>query len=504
MKTVQVGMNLSMADILAVGNGTAKAVLNKETCTRIEAAHALVKKYTDGSQDKAVYGVNTGFGALAEHHIDKSDLEKLQRNLIRSHACGTGEPLSEVVVRMMLLLRANVLALGHSGTRVEVVQRLLDLLEYGIHPVIPSRGSVGASGDLAPLAHLALTLIGEADVDYQGKRMSAEEALAQVGLTPLTLEAKEGLSLINGTQAMTAVGLLAFHGAQRAVRFANVVGAWSLDALLGTVVAFDARINQLRPHPGQERCSAILRELLADSEINQSHTDCEKVQDPYSLRCMPQVHGAVWGALDHIGQVLETESNSVTDNPLVFPETGQFLSGGNFHGAPVAFALDYLAQVMTALMSISERRIEQLVNPNLSSGLPAFLITNTGLNSGLMIAQVSAASLVTEGKVLSHPASVDSIPSSANREDHVSMGMTAALKALTVVDYAEKVLAIESLCAAQGIDLRLPLKPGPRLQQIHDGFRKRVPFLTEDTHLAPHIQESLEWLRSEEWVASLP
>ncbi len=504
MKTVSVGMNLTIADILAVGNGTAKAVLEKETCGRIEAANALVKKYTDGGQETAVYGVNTGFGALAEHHIDKSDLEKLQRNLIRSHACGTGEPLSEPVVRMMLLLRANVLALGHSGARLVVVQRLLDFLEYGIHPVIPSRGSVGASGDLAPLAHLALPLIGEGEVSYQGKQMPADKALAEVGLTPITLEAKEGLSLINGTQAMTAVGILAFQVAQRAVRYANVVGAWSLDALLGTAVAFDTRINQLRPHPGQERCSSIIRDLLVDSEINQSHTDCEKVQDPYSLRCMPQVHGAVWGALDHIGEVLERESNSVTDNPLVFPDTGEFISGGNFHGAPVAFALDYLAQVMTALMSISERRIEQLVNPNLSSGLPAFLVANTGLNSGLMIAQVSAASLVTEGKVLSHPASVDSIPSSANREDHVSMGMTAAVKALTVVDYVEKVLAIESLCAAQGIDLRCPLKPGPRLQQIHDSFREKVPFLTEDTHLAPHIQASVEWLRSEDWAASLP
>jgi histidine ammonia-lyase len=326
-----------------------------------------------------------------------------------------------------------------------------------------------------------------------------------VGIEPIKLQAKEGLSLINGTQAMTALGILAHARADSAARYANVVGAWSLEALLGTSRAFDARIQELRPHPGQGRSASLLRSLLTeDSEIMKSHADCNKVQDPYSLRCMPQVHGSVWDALDHVGAVLRREINSVTDNPLVFPEQKEFLSGGNFHGAPVAFAMDYMAIIMTALMSISERRIEQLVNPHLSSGLPPFLAEDTGLNSGFMIAQVSAASLVSEGKVLAHPASVDSIPSSANREDHVSMGMTAALKAEQIVGYVEHVLGIETMCAAQGLDLRAPLTPGKSIQRLQADFRKTVPYVHGDVILYPLIQESARWVRDRRWVACLP
>jgi histidine ammonia-lyase len=501
---VLIGGTIGLEDVLAVGQGRASVSIDPQAIEKINEARAFVLSVVATPDAAPVYGVNTGFGALAEVPVEHEHLCQLQLNLIRSHACGVCEALPEDVVRIMLLLRAQVLALGHSGVRLELIQRLVDFLEHGIHPVIPSRGSVGASGDLAPLAHLALVLVGEGEAFYKGTRMSGAEALKAVGMEPLRLEAKEGLSLINGTQALTAVGIAAHHRAVNALRYANVVGAWSLEALLGTAKAFDARIQALRPHPGQGRCASMLRSLLAGSQIMESHADCSKVQDPYSLRCMPQVHGAVLDALEHIGSVLEREVNSVTDNPLVFSGAEDTRSGGNFHGAPVAFALDYLAVVVTSLMSISERRIEQLVNPHLSSGLPPFLMQDTGLNSGFMIAQVSAASLVSEGKVLAHPASVDSIPSSANREDHVSMGMTAALKAFQTVKYLEVVLGIETMCAAQGLDFRAPLKPGSILCEIHGDYRNRVPFASQDSVLAPWIDDSADWVRHGGWQAHAP
>jgi histidine ammonia-lyase len=415
---------------------------------------------------------------------------RLQQNLVRSHAAGVGAPLPRDAVRAMILLRAAVLATGRSGARVVCCERLCELLNAGVHPVIPARGSVGASGDLAPLAHLALGMTGEGLAELAGETLPAAEALRRAGIEPVVLEAKEGLTLLNGTQHMTAVGALAVLDAEATCRVADVAGALSLEALKGTARAFDARVVEARPHPGQIAVAAALRALLAGSEIAESHRDCGKVQDPYSLRCMPQVHGASRDLLAYVRTVLEREAGSSTDNPLVLPggpEGDELISGGNFHGQPVAIALDAAAIAVAELASISERRVEQLVNPQLSSGLPPFLAPDSGLNSGFMIAQVSAAALVSENKVLAHPASVDSIPSSAGREDHVSMGATAALKLATIHDHVRTVLAIELLCAAQGIDLRRPLRTTAPLEAVHAAIRARVPAMMTDRSLAPDI-----------------
>jgi len=448
-----------------------------------------------GDAAPAVYGVNTGFGALAEVRISAAQVTELQRNLVRSHASGIGQPLPRDAVRAMMLLRAAVLATGRSGARTICCERLCELLNAGVHPVIPARGSVGASGDLAPLAHLALGMIGEGLAEYRGETLPAAEALRRAEIAPLVLEAKEGLTLLNGTQHMTAVGGLAVHDAEATCRIADLAGALSLEALKGTARAFDARVVGARPHPGQMAVATFLRELLAGSEIAESHKDCGKVQDPYSLRCMPQVHGASRDVLAFARTVLEREAASSTDNPLVFVDgpdgegaaRGEMISGGNFHGQPVAIALDAAAIAVAELANISERRIEQLVNPHLSSGLPPFLAPESGLNSGFMIAQVSAAALVSENKVLAHPASVDSIPSSAGREDHVSMGATAALKLAMIHDHVRNVLAIELLCAAQGIDLRRPLRTTPPLEAIHATIRTKVPAMMVDRPIAPDI-----------------
>jgi histidine ammonia-lyase len=458
-----------------------------------------------GDAAPAVYGVNTGFGALAEVRISSVEVTHLQQNLVRSHAAGVGSPLPREAVRAMMLLRAAVLATGRSGARAICCERLCQLLAAGVHPVIPARGSVGASGDLAPLAHLALGMIGEGEAEYRGQTMPAREALARVGIEPLVLEAKEGLTLLNGTQHMTAVGGLAVHDADLTCATADVAGALSLEALKGTARAFDERVVAARPHPGQIEVARVLRQLLEGSQIAESHRDCGKVQDPYSLRCMPQVHGASRDVLAYVRTVLEREAASSTDNPLVFidgPEgddqtsgdqtsgdqtSGEMISGGNFHGQPVAMALDFAAIAVAELANISERRIEQLVNPHLSSGLPPFLAPDSGLNSGFMIAQVSAAALVSENKVLAHPASVDSIPSSAGREDHVSMGATAALKLERIHDHVRTVLAIELLCAAQGLDLRRPLQSTPPLERVHAAIRAKVPAMMVDRPLSPDI-----------------
>ena len=467
-----------------------------EIGTRAHAAMVRAREVVDavvrgGDSAPAVYGVNTGFGALAEVRISAGQVVQLQRNLVRSHAAGVGLPLSRDCVRAMMLLRAAVLATGRSGARAVCCERLCELLNAGVHPVIPARGSVGASGDLAPLAHLALGMIGEGDAEYRGETMSAAEALRQAGIEPLVLEAKEGLTLLNGTQHMTAVGGLAIHDADVTCRIADLAGAMSLEALKGTARAFDPRVVSARPHPGQIAVATFLRELLAGSEIAESHKDCGKVQDPYSLRCMPQVHGASRDVLAYARSVLEREAASSTDNPLVFldgPEGDEMISGGNFHGQPVAMALDFAAIAVAELANISERRVEQLVNPHLSSGLPPFLAPDSGLNSGFMIAQVSAAALVSENKILAHPASVDSIPSSAGREDHVSMGATAALKLATIHDHVRTVLAIELLCAAQGVDLRRPLRTTPPLEAAHAVIRAKVPAMMVDRSIAPDIR----------------
>jgi histidine ammonia-lyase len=445
-----------------------------------------------GDAAPAVYGVNTGFGALAEVRISAAQVVQLQQNLVRSHAAGIGKPLPRDAVRGMMLLRAAVLATGRSGARAICCERLCELLNAGVHPVIPARGSVGASGDLAPLAHLALGMIGEGDAELDGSVMPAAEALARAMIPPLLLEAKEGLTLLNGTQHMTAVGGLALFDAELTARVADIAGALSLEALKGTVRAFDERVIAARPHPGQIAVGGVLRQLLAESEIAESHKDCGKVQDPYSLRCMPQVHGASRDVIAYARSVLEREAASSTDNPLVvFSEEspdGEMISGGNFHGQPVALALDAAAMAIAELANISERRVEQLVNPHLSSGLPPFLAPDSGLNSGFMIAQVAAAALVSENKILAHPASVDSIPSSAGREDHVSMGATAALKLAQIHDQVRDVLAIELLCAAQGLDLRRPLRSTRPIEAVHAVIRAKVPAMLVDRPLAPDIR----------------
>jgi len=401
----------------------------------------------------------------------------------------------------MLLLRANVLAKGYSGIRPELLQLLVAMLNAEVHPVIPAKGSVGASGDLAPLAHLALVVIGEGEAFYHGKRMPGSQALAAAGLAPLTLAAKEGLALLNGTQAMTAVGALSVAHASRLVRMADLAGAMSLEALMGTPVAFDARIHLVRPHPGQIAAAANLCEILAGSEIRESHiANDPRVQDAYCLRCMPQVHGAVRGVLDHVASILETESGSATDNPLVFAaEKGieaEVLSGGNFHGAPLSYAFDYAAIALTDLASISERRIDRLINPDINEGLPAFLCADAGLSSGYMIAHVTAAALLNECKVLAHPSSTDSVPTSGGKEDHVSMGMTGALKLSQIARNLELILAIEMMCAAQGLDYRLPLQPSPDVARAHATIRGAVPHLDEDRVPAPDIEAIARLLRS--------
>ncbi len=460
---------------------------------RIVAARALVERAV--AEGRVVYGITTGFGALAEVVIPPERVRELQVNLIRSHAGGVGAPLSEAETRAVTLLRANVLALGHSGVRPEVVELLVELLNRGVHPVIPERGSVGASGDLAPLSHLALVLIGEGEAVVAGERLPGSAALARVGLRPVVLEAKEGLALNNGTQVQTGIGALALLAAERAAATADVAGAMSLEALRGTPDPFDEAIQRLRPHPGQAASAAHLRALLDGSAIRESHRRGDpRVQDAYSLRCMPQVHGAAMQAFAFVRQVLEVEANSATDNPLIFPEDGRILSGGNFHGQPVAQALDLLAIACADLASISERRTARLVDPTLS-GLPAFLTRDPGVSSGLMMAQIVAASLVAELKLRAAPASVDSIPTDADKEDHVSMGVGAALKAREAVRLLESVLALELLCAAQGLEFLKPLEPGLGVRAARDRIRAVVPPLDRDRTLAPDIAAVEELVR---------
>lgn len=480
------GTSLTLEDLGRVARGGSEVVLTPEAAARIDAARALVE--TAGAGSEAIYGINTGFGDLAQVRIPPEKTRQLQERLLVSHAAGVGEPLSDEVVRAMLLLRANTLARGHSGPRREVVERLLELLRRDLLPVVPSRGSVGASGDLAPLAHLALPVIGRGRLRHEGRVAPARVLLQEHGLEPLALEIKEGLALINGTQAMTALLALACLESRRMVRAADLIGALSTDALRGADTPFDPRIHALRPHPGQQASAGNLWRLLSGSEIRESHRFGDvRVQDPYSLRCMPQVHGAAREALGWAEGLLAREMNAVTDNPLVFADDAEILSGGNFHGQPVALAADVLAIGIAELGSISERRTEKLTTAA-ASGLPAFLVEEPGVNSGFMIAQVTAAALVAENKLRCHPASVDTIPTSAGREDHVSMGMSAALKANEVVRDVRRILAIELLAAAQGLDLLRPYASSPPLQALHRDLRRRVPRWDEDREMAPDLE----------------
>jgi histidine ammonia-lyase len=492
---VELGAALGLSELVRVARGAPVSV-PADARERMRSSRAAVDAIVAaGDAAPAVYGVNTGFGALAERRISPGDIAKLQQNLVRSHSCGVGPELSREQARAMMLLRAQVVALGYSGVREEVVDLLAAMLNAEVWPCIPAQGSVGASGDLAPLAHLALALTGEGEARHRGERLPAREALARAGLAPLTLAAKEGLALINGTQYMTALGALAVHDSLDLCAIADIAGAVCVEAHEGSRVPFDERLMRVRPHPGQEATAANLRRMLDNSEIMESHAHCGKVQDPYSLRCMPQVHGATRDALGWAEATLVRELNSVTDNPTIFlrstsegaSDGSDILSGGNFHGQPVALALDLAAIAVAELANISERRVEQLVNPALSTGLTPFLASDSGLCSGFMIAQVASASLVSENKVLCHPASVDSIPSSANREDHVSMGSISARKLVQVVDNVKSSLAIELLAAVQGIDQRAPLKPSAAVAAACAAVRARVPTLVDDRPLYADI-----------------
>ncbi len=454
------------------------------------------------AKQEAVYGVTTGVGRLSTERIEPGAARQVQINLLRSHACGVGEPLGANETRGMLLLRANGLATGLSGVRPLVAERLCEFLNRGLLPVVPSRGSVGASGDLAPLAHLGLPLIGEGEVVYRGRRMAAAVALERAHLKPLTLEAKEGLALVNGTEAMLALGLLALREAEILVDTADVAGALSLDALRGSPVAFDPRFGSARPHPGQRVTANHLLRLNHGSSIRKSHRNCARVQDAYSLRCMPQVHGAVRDALAFAARTFEIEMNSVTDNPLVFAEEGEILSGGNFHGQPLATALDLMAIALAQLGSISERRIDRMVNPSVSE-LPAFLAESPGVESGFMLAQVTAAALASENKILAHPASVDSIPTSGGKEDFVSMGMAAALKLRSVIVNAGEILAIELLAARRALEFLAPLETGRLAARALDRVRAAAPAARGDRSLSGDIMRLAERVRAGEIAAIL-
>lgn len=510
------GFDLTLEDVERVAHGYADIAATTEARNRMAESRATLASIVEA--DETVYGVTTGFGALANRRIEPAEARRLQENLLVSHAAGVGPAHDREVVRAMLLLRANTLARGQSGCRPELVERLLDFLRLGIHPVVPEQGSVGASGDLAPLAHLALPLLGRGRAEVAGKILVGAEALRDHGLEPLRLEAKEGLVLLNGTQQMTAIGVLTLLRAERLLGTASVAAAMSVEALLGTDVAYSAAYQQARPQPGQARVAAQLRHLLRDSELMRSHhAHPHKVQDPYSLRCVPQVHGAVVDALAHARRVLEVEVNSATDNPLVFPDGsdvdasamatagGRVISGGNFHGQPVALAMDFVAIALTQLGTISERRVALLIDGGLS-GLPSFLVEEAGLNSGMMLFQYTAAALASENKVLAHPASIDSIPTGANQEDHVSMGPIAARQAQAVLLNVERILALELLCAGQGLDFRLAgsSAPGTGVAEAHSRLRQRVEHLDRDREPGPDIDAALALVQSGTLVDLLP
>ncbi len=489
------GHSLTLGQLVSIADDFSEAGLTPGARAQVAAARRVVDEFAQ--HDAPTYGINTGFGSFAEVKIPADSLGQLQVNLLRSHAAGVGEPLPERVVRAAMALRANVLAKGFSGIRVETLELLIALLNRRVHPVVPSRGSVGASGDLAPLAHLALVLIGEGEAWTHGQatRERGADALARAGLAPATLAPKEGLALINGTQMSTALLGLTLDGCERLARAADIAAALSIDGLQGSSHPFDARIHAARGFAGQSASAANLRALLDGSGINAAHANCGRVQDAYSMRCAPQVHGAARDAFGFAARVFDTEANAATDNPMVFADAREILSGGNFHGAPVAIACDLICVALAHIATISERRCERLVNPALS-GLPAFLTRHGGLESGLMMAQVTAAALTSELKTLAHPASVDTIPTSAGKEDHVSMSMGAGLKAAAALERARQVLAVELLCASQAIDLLKPLASSPPLARVHDFIRARVPELEHDRPTSPDLAVITELIAS--------
>jgi histidine ammonia-lyase len=504
-KIILDGESLTFEQVVQISYGSPnnpRIELAKSANSKVNRASAAVDKLLE--RGEIAYGITTGFGALKDKIIPRDEVEKLQRNILISHAVGVGKPFDVPTVRAIMLIRANTLARGYSGIRLETLEMLLEFLNLGIHPVIYEKGSLGASGDLAPLAHMALPLIGEGEAFVDGERLSGKDALAKFGLEPITLKAKEGLALTNGTTIMTAVGVVQTHRAQKIADLAEVAGCLSLEALHGTTAAFDERIHALRPHPRQIKCAENLRKILQKSELTRQH-DPKNIQDAYTLRCMPQVYGAVRDAIDYVEWVMSNELNAVTDNPLIFfDEAGEpeIISGGNFHGEPLALSLDYLALALTEIGNMSERRIMRLVDAD-SNGhiLPAFLTEHGGVNSGFMLVQYTAAALASENKVLAHPASADTIPSSANVEDHVSMGVTSALKLRDVAENLENILSLELFCAAQGVDFRRKVlgadkKLGVGTRAIYDSIRKEVPFIEEDTMMKPLMDKVLELVKN--------
>lgn len=481
------GHSLTIDDVVAVARDHRRVALESSAVTFVDRGADLVATWA--REGKVVYGITTGFGDLAHVVIPPEKRELLQKNLLMSHACGVGEIFPEDVVRAAMLLRINTLIRGFSGITLGTLSQLLNYLNLGIHPVIPCQGSVGASGDLCPLSHVAITLLGLGEVIFRGRRMPTMEALKTVGIEPIALHPKEGIALNNGTQALTAVGVLALADAWRLAKAADIAAALSLEALHGVPYAFDPRTHELRPHVGQKQVAANMRRLLDGSQIVEKYKG-QRVQDAYSLRCVPQVHGASRDALEYVRQKLAVEINAVTDNPLIFPADGEALSGGNFHGQPIALAMDFFGIAVAELGSISERRQARLVDGKLS-GLPPFLVEESGVNSGFMIPQYTSAALVSENKVLAHPSSVDSIPTSANQEDHVSMGMYASRKGRMILENVQRVVGIEVLTACQGLEFSKPLRPGKGTAAAYDALRHRVPFMQEDLFLSPLIQEAV-------------
>ncbi len=488
------GNSLTLEEFINVVRNGYKVELTKKATEEVEKSRKLVDKYVE--EEKVVYGITTGFGKFSDVSISKEETKKLQRNLIISHACGVGDPLDEEIVRGVMLLRANALAKGYSGIRLSTLNTLIDMLNKGVHPIIPEKGSLGASGDLAPLAHMVLVMLGEGEAYYKGERLSGKEAMDKAGISIVELTSKEGLALINGTQVMTSIGALATYDGIKLSKMADITAALTVEALNGITDAYDQRINQVRAHQGQMDTSKNLLNLLDNSQMTTRQGEL-RVQDAYTLRCIPQIHGASKDALKYVEEKVNIEINSVTDNPIIFKESGDVISGGNFHGEPMALSFDFLGIALSEMANVSERRLERLVNPALSE-LPAFLAINGGLNSGFMIVQYSAASLVSENKVLAHPASVDSIPSSANQEDHVSMGTIAARKAREILKNTRKVIAMELLAACQGIDLRGKKKLGKGTEIAYNIVRDHLSTIEEDTIMYKEINVCEELIKSNE------
>jgi len=501
MKAISLGFDgMTLDQLVAIARDGVHVKLTDGSEKRLRQTRQLVEKWVE--DEKTIYGITTGFGALSDVAISKKDTRQLQDNILMSHAAGVGDPLDEQSVRAVMALRIKDLARGHSGVRLETVEHLIALLNWGVSPVVPEKGSVGASGDLAPLAHLALVLVGQGEAFYKGQRMSGRQVLSKCGLQPVRLEAGEGLALVNGTQVMTAIGGLALYDAVNLSKMTDIAAAMSLEVLMGSRTEFDERIHQIRPHPGQAAAADNMDRLVQNSEIITSHEDCSRIQDAYTLRCSPQVHGATKDAISYCRRVIETEMNASTNNPLIYAAEQDFLLGGNFHGQPVALALDFLSMAVAELANISERRIERLVNPMLS-GLPAFLVDDGGLNSGFMIAQYTAAALVSENKVLCHPASVDSIPTSANKEDHVSMGTISSRQSRDVIANTGDVIAIELLCGAQVLDLFTNLKPGEGTLAAYQVIRQTIPHLSSDRILSGDIAAMKKLMQSGNILAAV-